>query len=52
MCQLSERQIKFFELLKSIQETVVIQSINEMNKHDSLEDVLFNATYEVIAINM
>ncbi len=49
MCQLSERQIKFFELLKSIQETAVIQSINEMNKHDSLEDVLFNATYEVIA---
>ncbi len=48
MCQLSENQIKFFELLKSIQETAVVSSINGMNRHDSLEDVLFNATYEVI----
>ncbi len=49
MGKLSDNQIKFFELLKSIQESAVFQSINEMNRNkESIEDTLFNATYEVI----
>lgn len=41
-------QKDFFETLRSIQDTAVYQALEEYDKKDSLEDLLYNATYEVI----
>ncbi len=45
---MKEVQIEFFKTLSSIQDNSVYQAINEYDKTDSLEDLLYNATYEVI----
>lgn len=41
-------QNEFFETLKSIQDNAVYQALGEYSKNDSLEDLLYNATYEAI----
>ena len=41
-------QKEFFETLSAIQNNAVFQALGEYDKRDSLEDLLFNATYEVI----
>ena len=41
-------QKEFFETLSAIQSNAVFQALGEYDKRDSLEDLLFNATYEVI----
>lgn len=48
MNYLQDIQRDFFETLSSIQESAVYQALAEYDKNDSLEDLLFNATYEVI----
>ena len=45
---MKEIQKDFFETLSSIQDNSVYQAISEYDKTDSLEDLLYNATYEVI----
>ena len=45
---MKEIQKDFFETLRSIQDNSVYQAISEYDKTDSLEDLLYNATYEVI----
>ena len=41
-------QKEFFETLSSIQDNAVYHALGEYNEKDSLEDLLFNATYEAI----
>lgn len=41
-------QKEFFETLSSIQDNAVYQALEEYNDKDGLEDLLYNATYEVI----
>ncbi len=41
-------QKEFFEMLSTIQDNAVYQALGEYEKTDSLEDLLYNATYEVI----
>lgn len=43
-----EIQKFFFKTLSSIQDNVVYQALAEYKKSDSLEDLLYNATYEAI----
>ena len=38
----------FFETLSSIQDNAVYQALAEYDKSDSLEDLLYNTTYEAI----
>lgn len=45
---MQEIQKEFFKTLSSIQERAVYLALGEYNKNDSLEDLLYNATYEVI----
>lgn len=45
---MKEVQKEFFETLSSIQDNAVCQALGEYEKTDSLEDLLYNATYEVI----
>lgn len=45
---MKEIQKEFFETLSSIQDNSVYQAIREYDKTDSIEDLLYNATYEVI----
>nr|WP_288829976.1 hypothetical protein [uncultured Clostridium sp.] len=49
MDSLKEIQIEFFETIKSIQDAAVYQALGEYDKSDSLEDLLYNATYEAIS---
>ncbi|WP_324822881.1 hypothetical protein [Sinanaerobacter sp. ZZT-01] len=48
MESLKEIQIEFFETLQSIQEAAVYQALGEYDESDSLEDLLYHATYEAI----
>lgn len=48
MENIRELQNEFFETLKSIQDTSVYQALGEYNADESLEDLLYNATYEAI----
>jgi hypothetical protein len=48
MDSLKEIQIEFFETIKSIQEAAVYQALGGYDKNDSLEDLLYSATYEAI----
>lgn len=41
-------QREFFETLSSIQDSAVFQALKEYNEKDSLEDLLYNTTYEAI----
>jgi len=41
-------QVEFFKTLSSIQEVAVYTALSEYKEGDSLEDLLFNATYEAI----
>lgn len=41
-------QKEFFETLSSIQDNAVFQALGEYNENDSLEDLLYNTTYEAI----
>ena len=43
-----EIQKFFFKTLSSIQDNAVYQALAEYKKSDSLEDLLYNATYEAI----
>lgn len=46
---MQEIQKLFFETLSSIQGNAVYQALAEYDKSDSLEDLLYSATYEAIA---
>ena len=48
MDNIKEIQNEFFEALKSIQDTSVYQALEEYNDNESLEDLLYNVTYETI----
>lgn len=48
MDNISVTQKKFFETLSSIQDYAVYRALGEYGKEDSLEDLLYNATYEAI----
>ncbi|MBE5872321.1 MAG: hypothetical protein E7294_13875 [Lachnospiraceae bacterium] len=48
MNNMQEIHKEFFETLSSIQDNAVYQTMSEYNKKDSLEDLLYNATYETI----
>lgn len=48
MDNMKEIQKIFFETLSSIQDYAVYQALGEYDKKDSLEDLLYNATYEAI----
>jgi len=48
MNNIQEIQKEFFETLSSIQDSAVYQALSEYDKTDSLEDLLYNATYEAI----
>ena len=48
MVEIKVIQNEFFEMIKSIQEESVAVALNEYNQGDKLEDLLYNATYEVI----
>ncbi len=48
MDNMEKVQKEFFETLSAIQSNAVFQALGEYDKRDSLEDLLFNATYEVI----
>lgn len=48
MDNIKELQNEFFETLKSIQDSAVYQALGEYNDNDSLEDLLYSATYEAI----
>ena len=41
-------QREFFETLSSIQDNAVFQALGEYDENDSLEDLLYNTTYEAI----
>ena len=41
-------QKEFFETLSAIQDSAVYQALAEYDKNESLEDLLYNATYEAI----
>ena len=45
---MQEIQKFFFETLSSIQDNAVYQALAEYDKSDSLEDLLYNTTYEAI----
>jgi len=49
MNDIQQVQKEFFETLRSIQENSVYQALAEYDKNDSIEDLLYYATYEVIA---
>lgn len=49
MNDIQQIQKEFFETLGSIQESSIYQALAEYDKNDSLEDLLYYATYEVIA---
>ena len=49
MDNIKDIQKEFFETLSSIQETAVNVALGEYCQKDSLEDLLYNATYETIA---
>lgn len=48
MNSIQEIQKEFFEILSAIQDRAVYQALSEYDKTDSLEDLLYNATYEAI----
>lgn len=48
MDNIKDIQSEFFETLSSIQETAVNVALGEYHQKDSLEDLLYNATYETI----
>lgn len=48
MKNIQEIQKEFFETLSSIQDSAVYQALAEYDKNDSLEDLLYNTTYEAI----
>ncbi len=45
---MQEIQKFFFETLSSIQDSAVYQALAEYDESNSLEDLLYNATYEAI----
>lgn len=49
MNSIQEIQKEFFETLSSIQDNAVYQALAEYDESDSLEDLLYNTTYEAIA---
>ena len=48
MDNINEIQKEFFETLSSIQENAIYQALEKYDKNDSLEDLLYNTTYEAI----
>ena len=48
MNSMQEIQKEFFETLTSIQDNAVYQTLSEYDKKDSLENLLYSATYEAI----
>lgn len=48
MNNMNETQKEFFETLRSIQDNAVYQALGEYEKTDSLEDLLYDATYEAL----
>ncbi len=48
MRNMQEIQKEFFETLSSIQDNAVYQALAEYDENDSLEDLLYNVTYEAI----
>ena len=48
MNNINEIQKEFFETLSFIQENAIYQALEEYDKNDSLEDLLYNTTYEAI----
>lgn len=45
---MNETQKEFFKTLSSIQDNAVYQALGEYDKTDCLEDLLYDATYEVL----
>ena len=48
MKKINQIQNEFFSVLKDIQDNAVCSSLNDYNKGDDIEDLLYDVTYETI----